>query len=281
MSDWSGEFNHESITPENRESFNTFASKYDSPEAAIVGGFNAQKAIGAPFKFPESMDNLPDDASRADFTSRSNQLLGREFASDVKDLDSLDLKMGASEGTQTDDALANAFKQFIVEKKIAKADAQDMLSFHNDFMGKARVALAEKKEADFEATAKQVEADLAAHPDFGSMEEVSKQSELFKRAIRNHVGLTNDEAEEFADAIIEAGMTRNAVVARVMLNQFAPLAAEGSTDGGGGAGGGGAKGPTPYEFKQQLHPKSQGLWGKPTDTWENEGIEMRKRAGIK
>jgi len=276
---WSEDFQNEAITDDNREAFTTFANKYDSPEAAIVGGFNAQKAIGAPFKLPESLEKLSDDAMRADFTSKSNQLFGREFAGDVKDLDSLDLKMGAAEGSQTDETLANAFKQFVVDKKIAKADAQEMLGFHNKFMGEANAAAAEKQETDREATAKKVNDELVVH--FGSIEEVTKQSDLFKRAIRNHVGLTNDEAEEFADAMIDAGITRNAVMARVMLKQFAPLAAEGSTDGGDGTKGDGTKGPSPYEFKKQLHPKSDDLWGKPTDTWENEGIEMRKRAGIK
>lgn len=275
---WSEGFSSEAITDDNRESFNTFASKYESMEAAVVGGFNAQKAVGAPYKFPESMDKLPDDAMRAEFTSKANKLLGIEHAGSVDDFADLNLKMGMAEGSEPDENFSNAFKQFCVDKKIPKSYAQELVNFHNESQAAAMVADAEKQETDREATAKSVNEEL--NKQFGSPEEVLKQSELFKRAIRNNVGLSNDEAEEFADAMIDAGLTRNAVMAGVMLKVFAPLAAEGQTDGGGGVNGGQPATITPYEFKKSLHPGSESLWGKPNDSWSNESISMRKRAGI-
>lgn len=283
MSDWGQDFSNESITDDNREAFNTFADRYNSPEAAIVGGFNAQKAMGAAFKMPVSMESLSDDAMRSDFTSKANHLLGREFAKDASDFEGVDFKAGLAEDAALDDNFLGLVKNWAVESGISKSDVGKMIAFNNgpmrEFILKAQT---EQKEADFEATAKKVSDELAADPDFGNIEEVEKQSDLFERALRNHCNLSPDQVEEVVKAFVGAGLTQNATTAKLLLKTFAPMAAEGITDGGEGAvGGEGGKQQTPYEFKKALHPASDSLWGSTSDTWENQTIGMRQRAGIK
>ena len=234
MENWTNEFEHESITEENRESFNTAMSKYGSLEDAVVGGFNAQKVAGKPYKLPESLDKLPDDAVRGEFTSQAQKLLGIEYAGNIEDLTDLDLKVGMAEGGEVDENLANAFKDFVVKEKIPKTIAQKMIGYHNQTMAKATEAFATKAEADNLAAATATNEALIA--EFGSKEKVAEQSELLRRAIQNHVGLTPEEYEEMGEAMADSVLTKNPVMAKVMLKVLAPLAAEGNTDiGKGGA----------------------------------------------
>ena len=236
MENWTEDFMHDSITEENREAFDSAMGKYESQEDAIVGGFNAMKMTGAPFRMPDSMDNLPDDNSRSDFTSQANKLLGHEFAEDVEGLNDFNLKEGLPEEATVNEELAGNFKKFIVDEKIPKGIASKFLKFNNTELQKASRAFLAKQETDTLANAHKVNEELIAHPELGSAEEVEKQSALMERAIRNHLGLTPEEVEEFAEGIVDAGLTKNAVVARVMLKVLAPLAQEGSNDTGDGSG---------------------------------------------
>ena len=230
---WTEGFEHASITDENREAFNTHMAKFPTQEDAVADGFGLAKLKGKPFKMPESLAKLPDDASRGDFTAQAHKLLGIEHAKDIEGLADLNMKAGQVDGAPFDENLANAFKTFVVEKRINKTSAQDIVEFHNQTMGKANQALVAKTEADKLAAAKSTNEALIAHPDFGSEEEVVKQSELLKRAIQNHVGLTPEEVEEFADTLADSMLTRNPVMARVMLKVLAPLAATADIEGGG------------------------------------------------
>ena len=109
---------------------------------------------------------------------------------------------------------------------------------------------------------------------FGSKEEVTKQSELFRRAIINHPDVKGtDDAEEIADAMVKGGLSQNSKLARLMLKTFAPLAAEAGQEGGGGAGGGG--GDTPID--PDLGSPSQLATGLCTPA-ENEAWKARQNA---
>ena len=230
MDSWLDEFEHPAVTDDNREAFNAAMSKYGSQEAAIVGGFNAQKVAGKPFKLPESLDKLPDDKVRGEFTAQAHKLLGIEHAANVEALADLDMRAGLAEGQEPDENLGNAFKEFVVEHKVPKAIAQKALNFHNLMMAQARAA----EEAAKVKAANDTMAALSAHPDFGSEAKVKEQSELFRRAIQNQAGLTAEEYEEFGDALVEGGLNRNAVMARALLKLVAPLAAEGTSESGRG-----------------------------------------------
>lgn len=281
MPDWVNEFEHPSITTENKESFSKAMGKYGTMQEAVVGGFNAQKALGKPYKLPESMDKLPDDASRSDFASQARKLLGIEHAATVEALDGLDMKAGQAEGAVFDEKLATAFKTFIVDNKVNKADAQKMVGFYNQAMTKAAEAATAKTAADKSEATKTCNEALIAH--FGSEEKVVEMSELLRRVVKDKMGLSAKEYEEFGEALAGSVMKENPVMAKGLLTALAPLAAEGSTDSGGGTGGGGGEGQkqTPYEYKKAKFPNSEELWGKPTDVWDTQTVQLKKQAGVK
>ena len=115
---------HGSITTENRESFSKHMEKFETMEDAALDGMALKKLTGKPFKMPESLDKLPDDTSRADFASQAHRLLGITHAQNIEDLADLDLKRGSTADAAMDDKLAAAFKQFVVDEKLSKGDAQ-------------------------------------------------------------------------------------------------------------------------------------------------------------
>lgn len=228
------EIQHESITAENRPAFATHMEKFDSMEAAAVDGMALKQLTGKPFKFPDSMDKLPDDAARNEFISGAHKLLGITHAKDIAELADVDLKQGMADGAAFDDNLANAFKQFAIDEKINIATLPKLAGFLNTQTGLAVKAMAEKKEADSLAKATAVNEALIADPEFGSKEKVAEKSELLRRAIKSHIGLSDKESEEFADLMADTLLTKSAPVAKAMLKILAPLAAESSTDGGSG-----------------------------------------------
>ncbi|MHC4387343.1 MAG: hypothetical protein ACYSX1_01915 [Planctomycetota bacterium] len=231
MEHWSDDFEHESITDENREAFNTAASKFATKDDMCVGYSELEKTAGKPFKLPKSLDKLPDDSIRADFTSQAHKLLGIEHAKDVEALADLDLKAGLAEGQEPDEVLATAFKEFVVKEKINKASAGKLVGFYNQAMAKARAARDAQADSDKLDAATKTNAALIEH--FGSEEKYKEQSELFRRAIQNNAGLTPEEYTEFGDALVETGLNRHPVMARALLKLIAPLAATSSTEAGG------------------------------------------------
>ncbi len=284
MPEWINEFQSESITSENRESFNTAMSKYETKDDAIVGGFNAQKLAGKPFKLPESMDKLPDDASRGDFTTQAHKLLGIEHAENIEGLDDIDMKAGMPEGSEIvpNETLTTLLKTLAVEKKWPKSVVQDIVNLYNGPLTKfSQEFQVTKLENEKIAKAKATNEALIAHPDIGSAEELAAQSELLRRAVKNNMGFTAEEYEEFGEELADSMMTKNAVMARGLLKVLVPLAKEGSFDSGAGGGGGEKSKQSPYEYKKARFPKSEGMWGKPADTWETQTISLRKQAGIK
>ncbi len=280
MPEWTNEFEHASITPENKDAFNTAMGKYETIDDAVVGGFNAQKLAGKPFKMPESMDKLPDDAARGEFTSQAQKLLGIERVKDVEGLSDMNMKVGQAEGAAFDENLANSFKAFVVENAVNKADAQKMVGFYNTAMGEATKAAAAKTEGDKLDAAKACNEKLVEY--YHGQDKVDNLSILLHRAIKDHMGLTAEESAEFANAMADSILTKNHVMAKGLLNIITPLVKEGSTDGGtGGAGAGEGKQLTPYEYKKARWPKSLSEWGKESDTWDTQSIQLKKQAGIK
>jgi len=232
---------HPSITDENREAFSTHMEKFDSFEAAAVDGMGLKQMQGKPYKFPESMDKLPDDTSRAEFASGANKLLGREFAADVAGLADIDLKLGSTSDAM-DEQLATAFKEFVVSDKIDKATAQKIVGFHNKAMGQAREQFAAaKKTAEDQAAAKFI-ADkracndaMVAHPDFKTQEALDKQTVLLHRALKDHLGITPERAEELSEFLKSREGSTDPIIRAAMIKAYAPMAAESSVEGGDGA----------------------------------------------
>ena len=143
-----------------------------------------------------------------------------------------------AEGSEANEDFANSFKQFVVDNKIVKANAQKLLSFHNESQAAAMTAFAKKQEDDRVATAEQVNKDLAVA--LGGDDKVKEMSELFKRTFTTNkdfmqkMGIAPEKAEKIADAMVKGGLTRDPDLARIMLKTFAPLSAEGSNLSGEG-----------------------------------------------
>lgn len=231
---WSNDFEHASITDENKEAFNTAMGKYETQGDALIGGFNAQKLAGKPFKMPESLDKLPDDASRSEFTAQVHKLFGITKAKDIKELVDVNLKDGLPEGSPYNEDFANSFKQFVIDNNLNVSDMPKYAKFFNTAMAKVTADQKAKTESDNISAAESCDKALIAHPDIGSKEKLVEMTELFVRAMKNNVGLTVEETKELADGLALSKLTTNPVLARVMLKQFASLAAEASSEDGEG-----------------------------------------------
>lgn len=278
---WSQTYEAEGITTENRPAFVEANKKYGSVEAAVVGGYNAQKLSGTPFRFPESMDKLPDDQSRTDFTTQARNLLGINIPKDVESLNDVDFKAGLPEGATADETFTKMVKQWAVEKGVQRSTLEDLIGFYNGPLGKfAQEAHAERQETEKADRAEACNKALIEH--FKGEEKVKELTVHLHRAIMNNMDLSKEEAAEFVDSMADTILTTNPVMARGMLNLLSSVSIEGTTESGGGAGGGdGTKQLSPYEFKKQQFPASETLWGKPEDKWEDQSIELKKQAGFK
>ena len=277
MPEWIGEFQHDSITDANRGDFGTAMEKYESVEEAVVGGFNAQKAIGKP-RLPKSMDELGDDVAKGEFTSGARSLLGIDIPKDTEALKDVNFKTGLADDAVVDEGFVGLVKNWAVEKGVDTASLGKMIELYNGPLAEfARSSMDAAEAAQLKESAEACQKDLVTH--FGSAEKVAELSELLRRSLQNKAGLSAEEYEQVGESMATSILTKNSVVAKAMLNLLAPLSAEGSTDGGGGRATGEVKGITPYEYKKQQFPKSEGMWGKPDDKWENESIQLRKKAG--
>lgn len=249
MPEWLDGFEDDSLnTPEAKESFSKAMNKYESKDAALIGGFNAMKEVGKPYKLPESLDKLPDDETRATFRSQANKVLGVEYVESVDSLADVDIKTGMPEDSkvEADPNIFNMLKNTAVEKKWPKSVVKDILELYNGPLTKYAIEAQSARLATqkTEAANKTNEA-LVTH--FGSQEKVKEQSELLRRAVQNNAGLTAEEYEKVGDAMADSILTKDPVMARAMLTLLAPLAAEGTTDGGDGDGGEDPKKPKPED----------------------------------
>lgn len=278
---WTEGFEHASVTTENRESFNTAMSKYDTPEAAIVGGFNAQKLAGKP-RLPKSMDEFADDTARGEFASQARTLLGINIPKDVESLKDLNFKAGLADDATVDENFVGMVKDWAVEQGVDTATLEKIAPFYNG-------PLTEYAKQAYDKHQEKAKLDAAEACNKGlieyykSAEEVQKQSQLFKQAIQNSFKLSPEEIEEVANAFADSALTKNPIMARCILQAFAPLAAEGSTHSGSGIPGGdnGPKQPSPYEAKKARFPKSESQWGDPSDKWEDQTIGAKQALGYK
>ena len=273
---WSETFDGEGVNADNREAFVSAMSKYTTEQAGMVGGFNAMKLSGKPFRFPESMDKLPDDTSRTDFTTKARGLLGINIPKDVESLKDLDFKTGLAEGATVDENFVSMVKDWAVEKGIPTAHLAEMAVFYNGPLSKyAKEAYAAKQEADKLTNAEKCNTALLEH--FKSEDKVKELTTLLHRTIVNKMDLSAEESAEFVDAMADSILTKNPVMARGMLNLLSHVSREGTTETGDGHGGsGGKKGQSPYEVKKARWPNSEEQWGDPSDKWENETIGTRQ-----
>jgi hypothetical protein len=280
---WSQGFEHDSVTTDNQEAFRSANAKYATQADAIVGGYNASKAVGKPFEFPETMEGFKDDQARDQFTSNANKLLGRTMPKDLESFAEVDFKAGLGEEGQVNEAFTGLVKQWAIDNKIPLETVSKLTEFYNGPVSAlAMETMADRDTVAFEAKATACNEALIA--DLGSIAEVEKQTELFKRAITGMAtenGLDLEATNEVVQAMVDGGLTTNPKLAKLMLQAFSPMAAEGGTHSGDGSSGGGESQITPYEWKKAEFPSTEHEWGNPSDSWENESQQLRNMAGIK
>ncbi len=275
---WAETYDGDGVNTDTREAFVSAMSKYPTEQAGMVGGFNAMKLSGKPFKCPESMDKLPDDTSRADFTSQARGLVGINIPKDVEAMKDVDFKTGLADGAPVNEGFVSMVKEWAVEKGIPMSHIQEMAAFYNGPLTKAgQEAFAAKQEADKLASAETCNTALLEH--FKTEEKVKELTALLHRTIVNSMGLTADESAEFVDAMADNMLTKNPVMAKGMLNLLSNVSTEGKTETGEGFGGSGVpKNKSPYEVKKARWPKSPpSEWGDPSDKWEDQTIGVRQQ----
>ena len=230
MPEWVNEFEHDSITTENREAFNTAMEKFPTVNDAAVGYMELQKSAGKPFKMPESMDNLPDDATRADFTSKAHALLGTAPIKSIDELADMNFKEGLGDDAVINEDFVAMFKKWGHESGITKPALVKMVQFCNgqlaDFTGEAHEA-ATRKAAEEKQTAI-TDANDAMKTHLGGSEKLEEATVLLHRALLNNVGATAEEAEGLSKFMKEGEGATNPVLRRVLFKVLTPLAAESS-----------------------------------------------------
>jgi hypothetical protein len=207
---WSEGFEHESLAePQAREAFTKAMSKYESPEAAVMGGYNAIKEVGKPYKLPESLDKLPDDKIRQEFQAGLGKLLGAvEKPEDLKDIKWLD----GSKQEKPDEGLVTSFSKFAAENKIPKSLAQKLVSFHNSLMTQELQAYEQTKAQKN----KEVNEYLLKSYN-GSADALKADVELMKRMFLHHAGLTPDEYEQAGEEVFNSLITQSPILAKAIL----------------------------------------------------------------
>ena len=230
------EVQHDSITDDNRADLSAHMEKFDSFEAAAVDGMALKKLTGVPYKFPESMDKLPDDASRAEFTSKAHGLLGTTPGiSSIDDLKDVDMAIGMKEGGKADENIGTMLKNLAVEKKWPASVVQDIAGLYNGPLTEYGIrTLAAKQDADKIAQKTATNEALIAHPSIGSEQKLNDQSELVRRTFQNKAGLTAAEYETVGDALAESVLTQNDVLSRALINLLAPMSKTASNESGDG-----------------------------------------------
>ncbi len=224
MGHWTDDVTHQELqTPEAK----AILSKFNSADDAHVGYVQLQKSAGKPFKLPDSLEKLPDDATRADFTGRIGKLMGvvenDESMADVNFADGLpDAKMVNAD-------LVTAFKAFAIENKLSKSVVAAVAKFNNEYAVKSR----QTDQQTAVDTATKVNGELL--PMFGGEDGIKKHNEGVKRMFQNHGGLTDEEFQSVIPGLVDSGITKSTPLSKALYNIAAKFG-EGTTDGPGGPG---------------------------------------------
>lgn len=235
MVEWLDNVSNEALQTEEAK---TALSKYDSMESAVVGGLEAQKMVGKPFRLPESLDKLPDDTVRGDFVSQVSKLTGVDItAAKAKmgdilkgddDFKDIDFSEGLEEGdSPMSEAGQASLKKFLVESGATKTTAKKVVGFVNGLMKQAR--------ADQQQQIKQMAEDThkALVDHFGGEDKVTEMSEAVKRAFMSKAA-NKEEFEKTGLALIQSALTRHPQIAIPLMEMIAPYGKEGSTKTGDG-----------------------------------------------
>jgi len=232
MENWLETFEHESLeAPEAQTAFKTAMGKYKSVEDAVIGGYNAQKESGKPFKLPESLDKLPSDDMRKDFTSQAKKVLGIEAGLTEDGLKEINWGKGLAAGAETNQTMIDEFGKFAVSKGLSKGMAQDMAEFLNGIQAKSKEAFEQAAAEAVKANAERSKSLLESY--FGA-EGIKTHTELLRRAVKNQGGLSDAEYEQIADELKDDVLLGKGVFTKMLMNFAAKLEKEGTNEIPGG-----------------------------------------------
>lgn len=224
MEHWTDELKHQDLqTPENK----AILGKFNSADDAHVGYIQLQKAAGKPYKLPDSMDKLPDDATRADFTGKINKLMGA--VENEESMADVNFAEGLPDANMTNADLVTDFKAFAIEKKLPKSIVKAVVLFNNQYALKTRQA----NDQTAIDTATKVNGELI--PMFGGKDGIKKHNENVKRMFQNHGGLTDEEFQAVVPGLVESGITKSTPLSKALYN-IAGKFGEGTTEAPGGPG---------------------------------------------
>jgi len=222
-------------------------SKYDDVESALVGNINQAKLIGKPFKLPESLDKLPDDNTRSDFTSQVNKLLGAvEKEEDLADVDFAD---GLADARTQKDEITGAIKKWAIGKP--KSIVKEVTKLINSINQQMLNATA----ADELKTTQEINGKLSAL--LGGDKAVADGYENVRRLFQNHMGLSEDEYNQGGKEFVEKVLMNNFVMSKGLINLAKETVKEGTTITG--PGGGTTKTGEPASFATDESPTGKAL----------------------
>jgi hypothetical protein len=216
------EKNEKLITPEAKRDL----AKFESKDDIAISYMELQKSASRPYKLPESLDKLPDDKTRGEFTVNTLKLLGAVDKEEA--LDDLDYAVGLPKDRQLDTALVGRLKKYAVEKHWPKSIVQDVVGLHNIINEETRQNLVNQFN-DLQAKAKE-----ARIKRYGSEEKDKEVFELIRRMFQNCGDLTPEEYEDSAVSLMNNGITTDPIIYKALGVFASKLVKEGTTETGEG-----------------------------------------------
>ena len=211
MKEWVESIEHERLGDEDR----AILDKFETPEDAHVGYVELQKAAGKPFKLPDSLDKLDENASK-EFKEKVSSLIGHDF--DViseENINEINFADGLADARSVSEDLKKAFSQFAVENKMPRSLVQKLVTMNNKFGQEMANKMAQDRKTQKEQKLAEVKNTLA--PLFGGEDGLKENNEAVRRMYQNHSGLTAEEYEKIADPVI-GRISEDPVFAKAQYN---------------------------------------------------------------
>ena len=215
------------LSPNEADAFKTTMGDYKSLEDALVGGYNAKKLTGKPFKLPENLDKL-DEKTRTEFKNGAMKVLGIESPVTEDTLKGVNFKKGLAEGKDANEQVASKLKEFAVKNGMSLTKVQNLVEFVNSFGEE----LGETLDADNKQAIKTAVVETGKVLDlyFGAEKRKELATKL-KEALQNNCDLSKEEFDALSGDLAEDGyIFRKPALAKVLMSKIAPLAKEGSTE---------------------------------------------------
>ncbi len=193
--------------------------KADNPlEAALRGGYEAQKLVGKT-RLPDSLDAMNDE--------ERSQLHNLRGVIESEDGLELDFDAGLPEGAQHDEALAKTFVEFAVAEGLTPTQAQKGIELWNGFIAQSQEALTSLREQQKAEAEKAVRKIWRGDYDANNI--------LIERAIMHKLGVDTPEDPKFKDFMAQCyndGVSTNPILTELLGIAAKRLEAEGVTHQG-------------------------------------------------